>query len=1149
MRFANLSGSQPTGPNYGYNQPRSQLDGRDALYLNTVNYSTYAYLNAHAWTHSLGNSYMRTLFKFNLESIPVGATIQSATLHLYSDPNSYGVLSNQQISGSNAVYFEKVTANWTESTVIWNNQPATTTAGRIWQGPSTSTTENIQVNLSSFVQEWVNNPSANYGLMMKLENEQYYRARNYASEDHTNAAIRPKLVITYSTPFASTAPIGSYHRMADSLLHHLDKSGVTTGILYDRVMPLAGLHTFNEFQPDTSARPHFLQGYREMFRAAYDTTSWLRPEEVRDAAAGVKEQNKVPIALGNFQFNVIDTLALDLGLIQEIDSMYYDVPNRPRHPFLTKSVFLASPLADSTAGLTVTYDFSSALTFNKSDKTITSLQVDFGNGAGLVPVGLTGTATITYASPGWKILKFVAGFSNGPSTTTFAVLKVRPDPVPSPLGLCESNVTSIWSALPFQGYQNEAMPTTGKGELKVFYGAGTCDNKIRKPIIVVDGFDALDKEDADDIYDERLNKEDANGRKFAETLRNQGFDIIILNFPTYTHPATGEIRYGGGDYIERNARILMHLIDTVNTAKEGNEDLIIIGPSMGGLISQYALAYMEQHYMTHNTKLWVSFDSPHKGANVPLGDQIFLDFFAKEAGSDAAEEARDKRINSPAAKQMLRYHYLPNTYTDYFQRFYNSLNLLGFPNGDIGEEEDFRKIALVNGSLGGIEVNAPCQKGFTLDVRQVTKVNLILFKIHWKTVTIGSARMYFSPSYGNSCTVFEGSLWGNSRTTVMHSLPGSSGYDVAPGGTYNTQQQIVDETRRDNSGIQGPFWPFRFEPDFYSLVPTHSFINTKSALAFSGSNINLSENISTRNLTCTGETPFDSYFGQVSENTEHVAIWPEAGDWLASWIMGAEQPSSVVNTLYNITGADDLCTNQQATYTISNSSNATVVWGALPAGVSFVSSSGNSITVQVASSATFPLILKAEVTVNGCTYYTTKTINLTEPPAFQMFGMSQDGVCGDSEYTISAPLDPTWTYDWQVLSGGYISGDNVNSVTVQTDPYYGYPAIFKVRVLVTNACGGEKLVEQEVMINDCNEWMMAYPNPTEEEFTVSVEPGGTETATIDLYNSQGRKVRSLQAVNGQAKVKVNVRDLPRGNYFLHVIQNGKSRQQQVIIGR
>ncbi len=40
---------------------------------------------------------------------------------------------------------------------------------------------------------------------------------------------------------------------------------------------------------------------------------------------------------------------------------------------------------------------------------------------------------------------------------------------------------------------------------------------------------------------------------------------------------------------------------------------------MGGVIARYALRKMEDAGMEHQVSLYISHDSPHLGANVPLG--------------------------------------------------------------------------------------------------------------------------------------------------------------------------------------------------------------------------------------------------------------------------------------------------------------------------------------------------------------------------------------------------------------------------------------------------------------------------------------------------------------------------------------------------
>ena len=144
------------------------LKSSESAMANT-NYNSYPRLAVTAWNHSSSLATYRNLLKFDLTSIPVGTTVQSAQLQLFSDPaNTSGEFSN---SGSNSFYIQKVTQAWTASTVTWNNQPASTTTGRVTVGSSTSAIENITVNVTALVQDMVNNPASNYGLLLRLATE------------------------------------------------------------------------------------------------------------------------------------------------------------------------------------------------------------------------------------------------------------------------------------------------------------------------------------------------------------------------------------------------------------------------------------------------------------------------------------------------------------------------------------------------------------------------------------------------------------------------------------------------------------------------------------------------------------------------------------------------------------------------------------------------------------------------------------------------------------------------------------------------------------------------------------------------------------------------------------------------------------------
>lgn len=828
-----------------------------------------------------------------------------------------------------------------------------------------------------------------------------------------------------------------YKHTADSLFLHLDKNGVGTGVLYDRVFPISGLNNFNLVSADTSSMRHFIQGYSEFYRSAYSpSTSWLTVSQLKENISLAKIQGQVPIGLANYQFNVIDTNAIALGLIRlELsDSLYYDVAGRPRHPFNVLNSFVAAALIDSVRAGYVEFYTAAAFTINYGNKTISNLTVDFGDGTGLQSMSLSTTKSIYYANAGYVNLKFVATFSDNTTITTYSRIKIYGEIDNGNLmrgpGDCSTPTTfDIWSKLSFQGY-DESIATKGKGDVTIYHSLiNNCDGIIRKPIIIIDGFDPGDNQKGPELYKDYLN-DDQKG-KLGDSLRNRGYDLFILNFPNYE--INGKPRDGGADYIERNARVLMALIDSVNLMKQGNEKLVIIGPSMGGLISRYALTYMEQHNMIHNTRLWVSFDSPHQGANIPIGDQQWLDFYGKRTGSEEIISKRDGKIGSIAAKQMLAVHYLSSTYAgadNFRDRFMNDINALGFPVGDSGQP--FRKISLIDGSLGGIEINTGGQKGFTFDVRRFHDITLFLFRIRFRTFTVAAAKMYFTPSFtGGFGVTFDGWYMGRSSKGYAYTPATTSGIDVAPGGIYNTQFQIADGGDGKIDSLLGDF--IKFKTKFYSVIPNHSFINTKGALAFSGSNKNLSENLSNRSLVCTGETPFDSYFGDFNKNRDHVELWPEAVDYILKEIDGIPQLPLIKNTSLSITGP--VQSGNNTTYSVANlPAGATVKWEVTSPYAINGSNTANPVGIVIPSNNNQFSMLAATVSTN-C--YKTIVAKQLVPPIITTWAINNTGACGEATAEINVPSGANfhWTANGDVIINGqgqsvYTTDNSVNIVGV-----------------------------------------------------------------------------------------------------------------------
>jgi hypothetical protein len=178
-------------------QPGS-ASGKDAYIEDYPNYSDLNFgssvsLVAVAWT-AQGIPYVtRSLIEFDLSAIPPNSTILSAQLSLYGEGQ------HSALSGSNEGLIERVTAPWDESTVTWNNQPPVTTQNSVLLPASSSVAQDYtDIDVTDLINDMIT--GNNFGMLIRLNNESYYRALDFCSSDHADSTKRPKLVITCAFP-------------------------------------------------------------------------------------------------------------------------------------------------------------------------------------------------------------------------------------------------------------------------------------------------------------------------------------------------------------------------------------------------------------------------------------------------------------------------------------------------------------------------------------------------------------------------------------------------------------------------------------------------------------------------------------------------------------------------------------------------------------------------------------------------------------------------------------------------------------------------------------------------------------------------------------------------------------------------------------
>jgi hypothetical protein len=175
--------------------------GKDAFIdsrMSTNNYGNHIDFPSMAWTNGSTPVNARGLIDFDFSSIPSGATINSASLSLYSY-NSPANGSHSTLNGSNESVLSRVTSSWNENTVTWDNQPSITTQNQVFLAASVNSIQDyLNIDVTNLVQDMMNNPSNSHGFLLKLVTEEFYRRMIFASSDNSDPNLHPKLEVCYS---------------------------------------------------------------------------------------------------------------------------------------------------------------------------------------------------------------------------------------------------------------------------------------------------------------------------------------------------------------------------------------------------------------------------------------------------------------------------------------------------------------------------------------------------------------------------------------------------------------------------------------------------------------------------------------------------------------------------------------------------------------------------------------------------------------------------------------------------------------------------------------------------------------------------------------------------------------------------------------
>jgi len=374
-------------------------------------------------------------------------------------------------------------------------------------------------------------------------------------------------------------------------------------------------------------------------------------------------------------------------------------------------------------------------------------------------------------------------------------------------------------AEPIEVPEHEEWPLPN-GFAWVFRGEGNSDGLVR-PVIMADGFN-LGRSKLDWLYQGL----EGGDFPFVSELRRRGRDVILLGF---------EERSAS---ILDNARAAEAAIMRAIAEQVGDSRLAVGGFSMGGIVTRYALARLETQRMDHRTALYFSYDSPHRGASIPVGVQAFSHFIPFP--NDFA-----RQMNSPAARQMLWRHYDPETgkigVAPERTHFLEALDRVG------GWPRIPRTIGVANGRADGVGLP---------DVPP-GEVALRIDRIYPGTT-------FYTQAQGDDVTA----AYLNRRLPKAEKTITTSGFpelDGAPGGTLHTYRILADAMRKLGGKTDLRHEDVCFVPSVSAVAVRD--IETQADLYVKIDELGPEESELDDHL-CSGET------------TAHTAITPGLCEWL-----------------------------------------------------------------------------------------------------------------------------------------------------------------------------------------------------------------------------------------------------------------------------
>ncbi|MBX9784909.1 MAG: T9SS type A sorting domain-containing protein [Chitinophagaceae bacterium] len=404
----------------------------------------------------------------------------------------------------------------------------------------------------------------------------------------------------------------------------LDKTQVPTGFLEDYGAPFIPMTAFNGNLSDSNKiemslwRLLYFQLQTSYCQAGTNPLPSIVTVNTALQNAGT---SAIPISLLLGQYAKVKTDAYTNNLLyfNSTDKRVYDVAGRNRSPYTTNYLFAAAPLQANNVTNTASFVYNPNLVWSNTGLSISQLQVNFDDGQGLRTLAPNTPVNITYADSGYHTLTIKATLSNNVVLQCYSSYYVLTVSNTQARYMGANIVNPPWGTIaPVPGVH-------GGGTISYILSTTNTTGLLKKPLIVAENMDIFGI--APKLQDRPYNLDQlltsiqntvTGGYDFNDALDVAQYDLVFVNFTK------------GEDGVVNNAQVFKDAITKINTNKSGSLQNVVLGIGTGGIVARYALAEVTKQLGGNptQTRLLITHDAPHRGANIALGIQMMTRMLA-----------------------------------------------------------------------------------------------------------------------------------------------------------------------------------------------------------------------------------------------------------------------------------------------------------------------------------------------------------------------------------------------------------------------------------------------------------------------------------------------------------------------------------------